>query len=48
MRHLATASDVPAVFMMQGVTHLALHRAAWIIAVYRLETIWAAMFFVHG
>ncbi len=32
MRHLAGAGDIPAIFVVQGVTDLAFDRTAWVIA----------------
>ena len=47
MGHLAVASDIPAIFVMQGVADLAFDHAARVIALDRLEAIGAAMFLVH-
>ncbi len=47
MGHLAVASDVPAIFVVQRVTDLALYYPSRVVAVDWLEAERAAMFFVH-
>jgi hypothetical protein len=46
MRHLASAGDIPAVFMVQGMANFKFHHTTRIISFYFFETIRTAMFFV--